>query len=161
MKFRIETLPPKHLVGMRTRISLVDNRTRELFQAFMPRRGEIKNTVGADLFCVQVYDESYSFTNFDPSAEFDKWAAVDVRNYDEVPEGMETLTLSGGTYVVFDHKGGPAAAPRSFGFIFGSWLPSSEYELDQRPHFEMIGKKYGDGGPDSEEEIWIPVKPKS
>jgi AraC family transcriptional regulator len=32
--------------------------------------------------------------------------------------------------------------------------------LDNRPHFEILGEKYKQGSPDSEEEIWIPVKEK-
>jgi AraC family transcriptional regulator len=161
MNVRIEILPPKHLAGMRMRMSLVNNRTRELFQAFMPHRHKIANTVDSDIFCVRVYDASYSFSSFDPTAEFEKWAAVEVSGPDSVPNGMETLDLAGGSYAVFEHKGGPAAAPQSFGFIFGTWLPSSNHMLDHRPHFEIIGEKYGDGGSDSEEEIWVPVKPRN
>jgi len=37
-------------------------------------------------------------------------------------------------------------------------LPNSDYELDNRPHFEILGKKYKNNSADSEEEIWIPVK---
>ena len=45
-----------------------------------------------------------------------------------------------------------------FQYIFTNWLPNSEYELDNRPHFEILGDKYINGSADSEEEIWIPVK---
>jgi AraC family transcriptional regulator len=31
--------------------------------------------------------------------------------------------------------------------------------LDQRPHVEVMGEKYKNNDPDSEEEIWIPIKP--
>lgn len=48
-----------------------------------------------------------------------------------------------------------------FQYIFGTWLPASGYYLDNRPHFEILGHKYKNNDPDSEEEIWIPVKPKN
>jgi AraC family transcriptional regulator len=35
------------------------------------------------------------------------------------------------------------------------------YFLDDRPHFEILGDKYKNGDPDSEEEIWIPIKQKN
>jgi AraC family transcriptional regulator len=35
---------------------------------------------------------------------------------------------------------------------------SKEYELDDRPHFEILGDKYKNNDPNSEEEIWIPIK---
>lgn len=44
-------------------------------------------------------------------------------------------------------------------YIYGSWLPNStEYARDNRPHFEILGEKYKNNDPESEEEIWIPVK---
>ena len=69
---------------------------------------------------------------------------------------METFTLSAGTYVVFEYKG-PGNDNSIFQFIFGTWHPNSNYLLDDRPHFEVLGEKYKNGDPDSEEEIWIPV----
>lgn len=39
-------------------------------------------------------------------------------------------------------------------YIFATWLPSSAYVLDNRPHFEVLGAKYKSNDPGSEEEIW-------
>jgi AraC family transcriptional regulator len=39
-------------------------------------------------------------------------------------------------------------------------LPNSAYELDDREHFELLGEKYKNNDPNSEEEIWIPIRPK-
>ena len=75
-----------------------------------------------------------------------------------VPEGMETYTIPKGKYAVFIHKGGPEKGPETFGYIFGSWIPQSEFEIDNRPHFEILGEKYRNNHPNSEEEIWIPLK---
>jgi AraC family transcriptional regulator len=67
--------------------------------------------------------------------------------------------LTGGLYAVFDYKG-LSTDNSIFQFIFGTWLPSSEYDLDDRPHFEVLGNKYKNNDPTSEEEIWIPIKMK-
>jgi AraC family transcriptional regulator len=45
-----------------------------------------------------------------------------------------------------------------FTYIFTRWLPASGYQLDNRPHFEILGDKYKNNDPESEEEIWIPVR---
>jgi AraC family transcriptional regulator len=37
-------------------------------------------------------------------------------------------------------------------------LPASEYVVDNRPHFEILGAQYKNNEPDSEEEIWIPIQ---
>jgi AraC family transcriptional regulator len=39
-------------------------------------------------------------------------------------------------------------------------LPKSEYELDYRPHFEILGEKYKNNDQLSEEDIFIPIKPR-
>jgi len=38
-------------------------------------------------------------------------------------------------------------------YIFSDWLPKSDYELDEKPHFEILGEKYKNDDPNSEEEI--------
>lgn len=159
MEPRIEQLPQKKLVGKRIRTAQAENRTAELWRAFMPRRKEIKNTVGSDLFSVQFFDTSLD--PFGPDTPFDKWAAVEVTEFTELPEGMEALVLENGPYAVFVHRGPVSAAPQTFGYIYGTWLPASEYDADnRRAHFAVMGKKYAAESPDSEEEIWIPVQTK-
>jgi AraC family transcriptional regulator len=160
MKCRIEVMPEKKLVGKHMRMSLADNKTGLLWSSFMPHRKEINNTVGTDMYSMQVYDDATYFNNFILGAEFTKWAAVEVAAYDKIPHGMDAFTLPGGLYAVFLHKGGPATAVKTFQHIFNTWLPNSEYALDDRPHFELIGEKYSNTDPNSEEEIWIPVKPR-
>lgn len=161
MEPRIEQLPQKKLVGKRIRTTQAENHTVELWRAFMPRRKEIKNTVGTDLFSVQFFDPSLALDQFGPDTPFDKWAAVEVAEFSEVPEGMETLALENGPYAVFVHRGPVSAAPQTFGYIYGTWLPASVYEADnRRAHFAVMGEKYAPESPDSEEEIWVPVQTK-
>jgi AraC family transcriptional regulator len=124
----------------------------------MPKRREITNNVSNNLISMQVYKPTH-FADFKPTNEFEKWATVEVTNFESVPTEMETFSLAGGLYAVFDYKGS-SNDPSIFQYIFGTWLPSSEYLLDDRPHFEVLGDKYKNNDPNSEEEIWIPIKPK-
>jgi AraC family transcriptional regulator len=157
---RIETLAEKKLIGKQIRMRLSDNRTGELWRDFMPRRKEIKNSVNADLFSIEIYDRSLDFKDFNPDTEFVKWAAVEVTDFDTIPEHMETFILTGGLYAVFIYKGDGNDAQSTFEYIFGTWLPNSDYILDDRPHFEIMGEKYKLNDPNSEEEIWIPIRVK-
>ena len=156
---RIETLTEKKLVGKRMKMTLADNKTGELWRSFMPRRKEIKN-ITSDLISMQVYDPSLDFKNFNLNTPFEKWAAIEVAVFDTIPAEMESFTLVGGLYAVFLHKGPASAGAKTFQYIFGTWLPSSQYLLDNRPHFELLGAKYKNEDPGSEEEFWIPIKPK-
>ncbi len=153
--FRI--LQEKKLVGMRRSMSLAQDQTPELFRLFMPRRKEIKNPANADIIAMLVYDPALDFKHFTPHTNFEKWAAVEVKNFEAVPEGMETFTLPGGLHAVFLRKGNADTVQ----YIFSQWLPGSNYIPDKRPHFAVMGERYKGNDPDSEEEIWIPVKPKS
>ncbi|MBD2770483.1 GyrI-like domain-containing protein [Hymenobacter sp. BT664] len=155
---RIQALNEKKLLGLHLTMSLADNKTRELWKAFMPRISEIANRLTTDLISMQVYKPTH-FADFDPTNEFEKWATVEVASFDDVPAGMETFTLPGGLYAVFDYRGS-SNDPRIFQYIFGTWLPNSEYVLDKRPHFELLGNKYKNNDPNSEEEIWIPIRQK-
>ncbi|MBK9105085.1 MAG: GyrI-like domain-containing protein [Saprospiraceae bacterium] len=154
----LELLPEKILIGRKTRMSFVENRTRELWQSFMPRRREIANVVNTILYSVEQYD-SHFFDAFNPAAEFTKWAVVEVSGADHVPDGMEVLVVPSGQYAVFIHKGPASKGAETYEYIFRTWLPASAYALDDRPHFALMGDKYKHDDPDSEEEIWIPVKP--
>ncbi len=156
MNPRIEKLFEKKLIGKKVTMSLEDNRTGELWQSFMKRRYEIKNAIGAELYSVQVYDQSY-FSNFSLNVEFKKWAAIEVADYDSIPLGMEPITLGSGLYAVFVHRGAQITAMKTFQYIFERWLPNSEYILDDRPHFEVLGERYKNNDINSEEEIWIPI----
>ncbi|MBN7811448.1 GyrI-like domain-containing protein [Algoriphagus sp. H41] len=155
---RIETLTEKKLVGSRLSLSLTNNRTAELWRAFMPRRDEVAHALSRDLISMQLYPASY-FAQFDPATSFEKWAAVEVSDFAGVPAGMETFVLPGGRYAVFDYRGS-SRDTSIFQYIFTQWLPSSGYVLDERPHFEVLGEKYKNDDLDSEEEIWIPVRSK-
>ena len=157
---RIETIASKKLVGLHKTMSLADNKTAELWRSFMPRRKEITNNLGAELHSLQVYKPDH-FVNFQLTNEFEKWALTEVTDFENIPAAMETFILPAGTYAVFDYKGKPSAAAPTFQYIFQTWLPNSDYELDNRPHFEILDEKYKNEDPDSEEMIWIPVKLKS
>ena len=153
---RFATIKDKKLIGQRLKMSFANNRTGELWTGFGPRKKEIKNTLGNDLISLAVYEPAY-FADFQPTKEFERWAAVEVSDYRDVPSEMETFDLHGGLYAVFDHKG-KHTDDSIFQYIYGTWLPSSGYMLDNRPHFEVLGEKYRNDDPESEEEIWIPIK---
>lgn len=158
MEPRIENLKEKKLIGKRMRMSLANNRTGELWKSFMNRRKEITNNLTNDLISMQIYEPTY-FEDFDPNNEFDKWATIEVPDFDNIPGKMETFILKGGLYAVFDYKGS-SNDPGVFQYIFGTWLHNSDFILDDRPHFEVLGENYRNADPNSEEEIWIPITKK-
>jgi AraC family transcriptional regulator len=158
MEHRFEILKEKRFVGRRLKMSFAENRTFELWRSFMPERKNILNSIGNELYSVQIYGINFDFKVFNPDEEFEKWATIEVSDINSIPDKMESLIIPEGFYAVFIHKGRASDGHKSFSYIFGEWLPESGYELDNRPHFEILGSKYKNDQPDSEEEIWIPLK---
>lgn len=157
MKPRIEVISEKKLIGKHLLMSFTNDKTGALWRSFMPGRKEILNNIGAELFSIEVYDLQY-FTDFNPAKEFEKWAAVEVTDPNTIPGEMESIILPGGRYAVFIHKGAASEGPKTYRYIFETWLPGSGFQLDHRPHFAIMGEKYKKDDPGSEEEIWIPIK---
>jgi AraC family transcriptional regulator len=151
----IKLLSPKKIIGMKMQMTLADDKTGELWRTFMPRRKEIQNNLTHEFISMQLYSPTY-FKDFDPGNHFEKWAAIEVQDLSLVPEGMNSYTIPYGLYSVFYYKGF-SQENSIFKYIFTDWLPRSNYLLENRPHFEILGEKYKNQNPNSEEEIWIPI----
>jgi AraC family transcriptional regulator len=154
---RIIEFPETRLIGSRIRMSFVNDRTSELWRGFRQAASTIEGRIGRESYSVKVYDDSYSFASFDPSAEFDKWAGVAVSDDADVPDGLGTLVIPAGKYAEFVHRGPASAASKTFGYILGEWLPSSRFELDLRPHFEILPEGYDPFAEEATELVLIPI----
>jgi AraC family transcriptional regulator len=159
MNLRIEIIEEKKLVGKKLTMSYANYRIGELWGRFMPRRKEITNNLSNELVSLVLYNSNH-FNDFNPTNEFERWAAVEVEDFANVPAEMETFVLSSGLYAVFHYIGSTDGIASFYQNIFTVWLPNSEYELDDRPHFEILGEKYKNNDPLSEEDIFIPIKQK-
>lgn len=158
MQPQFEFINTKKCIGKRLKMSLINNKTGELWRSFMPFRKNITHAISSDLISLQTYDTNY-FQQFNPNNEFEKWALAEVDDDTVVPAGFEKFEIPEGLYAVFHYKG-LNTDTSIFEYIFTKWLPQSGYELDNRPHFEVLKSKYQNQSPDSEEDIWIPVKNK-
>ena len=145
----------RKLIGMRLEMSLVENKTVDLFRGFMPRKKEITTNVSNEVIALQ----HFNFETFTPQTKFEKWACVEVSDFKGIPNNMERLVLEAGKYAVFIHHGTSEAFENSMKNFLFEWLPSTEYKIDSRPHFEILGEAYlGHKNPNSKEEVWIPIQ---
>jgi AraC family transcriptional regulator len=104
MNPRIETIQEKKLVGKKLTMSYANYRIGELWSSFMPRRKEITNNLSNELVSLVLYNSNH-FNYFNPTNEFERWAAVEVEDFANVPAEMETFVLSSGLYAVFHYIG--------------------------------------------------------
>lgn len=154
---RFETIEGTWVVGIRSPLSAGGTETAQLWQRFMPRRGEIKRRTNANYLAMRVFHSSAG-EQVTPLTPFDEWAVVEVSDIDDLPDGLDSYSLPGGDYAVFVHRGPASTFPETAGHVYGTWLPNSPYELDDRPHFAAMGPQYRPDDPEAEEELWIPIR---
>ena len=154
---KITFLTEKTLIGQRQEMSLQNNTTAELWRRFLQRCRAQPFPGSRERYSVQIYPPNY-FRQFRPEATFEKWAAVETMQPTVVSTDLETLILPSGLYAVFAYRGPASGGPAIFRYILLDWLPASPYALDDRPHVEVLGDDYKNEHPDSEEELWIPIK---
>ncbi|MBD8488876.1 GyrI-like domain-containing protein [Echinicola sp. CAU 1574] len=154
---RIINISKSHFIGMRVEMSFSNNQTAKLWKSFMPRKMEIEGVLDEALYSLEVFPNGF-FEAFDPIVHYEKWAAVKVNAEAKASDGMEYLAVPEGNYAIFIHRGPASEAPKTYQYIFQKWLPNSGYQIDDRPHFAVMGEKYKNDDPESEEEIWIPIK---
>ena len=151
-------MPTKRIVGKNIDMSLSDNKTAELWRSFMISRNEVLDRVGEEYYSINIYAPDFSMKQMNMETRFVKWAGVEVSTTNNVPEDMNLFEIPEGLYAVFIHKGGVEAFGATMNHIFSEWMPSSDYMWDNRPQFEVLGKKYKNNIDDSEEEVWIPIR---
>ncbi|MFO1524739.1 MAG: GyrI-like domain-containing protein [Turneriella sp.] len=141
---------------MKLRMSFAANKHSSFWRGHAAARRN-QSAIGSELYSGEIYPANY-FNPFNPVTEFESghWSK---RSPASVPPGMETLTSPAGTYAVFIHHGPASEGPKTYQHTFGIW-PQSDY-LDERPHFAVMGEKYKHDAADSEEELWIPIKPRA
>lgn len=154
---RIEILSEKKLVGNSMQMSFAENKTTELWKNLMPKVKRLNSPIHINLYSIEVYNDASFFINFNPNRTFEKWAAVEADAFMNPPDDLQILVLPTGLYAIFIHKGPAADGYKTYNYILKEWLPYSTYQLDNRPHFALMGEKYKNNDPDSEEEIWIPI----
>ena len=154
---KIKAFPTTKFIGKNLSFSYADYRVFELWSSFMPRRKEIQNVIGCELYNIQINPENF---DFQPNTPYTKWVAVAVSTFENIPDGMESLEIQEGLYAVINYKGDQSNVAAFFKSIYTEWLPSSDYELENRPQFEILCEKYKNNSPEAEEEIWIPIKKK-
>ena len=153
LPYRIAIIEPKKLIGFSITTSFQDDKTQIVWRKFMMRRNEIVNQTSNQLFSLQIYPE-----NFTANQTFRKYALAEVSDFNNIPNDFETFELEIGKYLVFNYKGKAENGPELFRYIFQNFIPENQFEIDNRPHFEIFGEDYNPNDDSAEEEIWIPIR---
>lgn len=114
--------PALKLVGIPRQYDDGDLDLVTLWQAFAPHRELIQNRI--DGHFVGLY-ESYSETEH--STEFCYICSAPVSEFGELTPGMVRRELDAQRYTRFTHRGPISELEQTLSYIWGSWLPKSDY----------------------------------
>lgn len=144
--------PAMKIVGIATQYDDGDLSLPKLWSAFRPYRDSIPNRVGSDFFGIyECYEED------DDNTRFVYICSAQVENFDDVPDGLITRELDAQTYARFTHTGPIARLEDTLRYIWGSWLPKSDYQYANKPDFELLPAGFNDADPNNKIYLNIPV----
>lgn len=158
IEVKIVFVKERVLIGKRMTMSFANNKSRELWQSFRSDLAKQAVSVETPFINLHKYPADFSFSEFNPNKEFEKWALLEVPESTEVPEGLEKFILEEGYYATFKYQGLAKDYNATAQWFFTQWLPKSAYHLDNRPHFEELGKGYHPLDANSTEQVYIPVR---
>ena len=130
---------------METRVAIP-----QLWQAFVPHIGSIPGRIGAGTYglCIPTQPPGDSFTYV---------AGVEVAAADGLEAPLQGFAVPAAEYLVFTHEGPLDTLQQTMAYIFGTYLPESDFEPAGTADFERYDDRFdpetGLGGL----EIWVPV----
>lgn len=156
MEPEIVTRPEIKTVGVAAQYHEDDLDYGTLWSAFRPFIDQLKNRVGTHFF--GIYEEYHE--EEDGDVGFTYICAAEVTDFDNIPEGMTTRIIPEHLYAVFQHKGTVSYLPETLKYIWGSWLPKSQYDYVEKPDFELYPEKATPNNPPQLIYLYIPIMKK-
>lgn len=126
---------------------------------FIPRIDEIADRDVHRTYGVCVCEERDPAASPAGPPHFQYTACAEVTALTDPPQGMVALTVPGGTFAVFTHRGPIGDIGATIQSAWGNGLAAAGLTPTGAPDFELYDERFRGGGEDSVVEIWIPVNP--
>jgi len=156
MEVKIVKKDAMKIVGMSVMSTIKENTIPQLWQDFNQKACKIGNvlTKGVAVGVCPPVDTK----NFDDNTPFKYIAGLIVENFDDVPEGMESYEIPAQKYAVITHKGALDTLQKTYIYFYNTWVKESNYEFTFGAEFELYDSRFKFGEPDSEMDIYRPIK---
>lgn len=153
----LKKISSMEVIGLRDRITMPNNTILQLWENLMKDESKIIHRTGNSV--------GLCFMDDDPESEsFTAIVAHVVSKVEKIPEEMIHHTVPAGEYLVFTHRGKfrPNGLSITYGFIYNTFLPQSEYEPNGSYEFEWYEhpRFKGTEDPETEIDIYIPIQKK-
>lgn len=155
----IVNVPSKKIMGIRFEISIADNKSIEQWGIFNKQLKSMKN--------IPTHSNRYGFfeisnnceiKNFTEDSLTTEFIGMEVDGTSIVPKNMLIKKFSGGKYAKFIHTGTVNTLCMTYRYIWGTWLPNSNEQLDMRDDFECYTERFlGAKNDNSQIDIYFPI----
>ncbi|WP_378186002.1 GyrI-like domain-containing protein [Aquimarina sp. W85] len=151
---KIRELEERYLLGRSLQITTGSPELQKHWKSFITDLVRHFGEKPSEFYAVHEYD-----TGFSGIGVYTTWATIPyVKNLSGLKD-MNKVKIEKGVYAIFTHHGPTSTFYKTLNYIHNDWLPKSGYSINQRKHFEYMGKEYlGPENPLSKELIYIPVK---
>lgn len=137
-------------VGMKTEFFSVDSEKNNiaeklppLWQEFLAHVNEVEHVVAGNMYGIIRQTP-------DNSDRLEYYAAVEVSDGQQIPQGMSRLELPASTYAKFRHDGHFDSLNNSVNYIYSSWLFESGARHNYGADLEIYGSEYN---PDTDNSV--------
>lgn len=130
----------------------------QIGQAFDSLNVRTLNLLAADARWFGIY---YDDPQSVPEAELRAAACVSYPAEAPLPDGLQRGTIAAGDYLVLTHHGPYSELAAAYQWLYGVWLPQSEWQLAPAPCIEAyLNSPQSTAPKDLLTEIWTPVLPR-
>lgn len=130
-----------------------------LWDAYFERLGEIASNEPGVSYGLAENPESHGQTSEHPDEAL-YLAATKVELDAETPEGMSRWTSPGGLFAKFEHHGPASLIGETMAYIYGKWMPESEYSEGIGPDLQRIDSRFKPASDQSVLDLLIPIRKK-
>jgi AraC family transcriptional regulator len=162
MEFKIERKEEFNIVGVSKRVPIlfegVNQAIIELAQSITEQQRQEMHQL-ADLYPHYVLNVSYDFDEGYLEEQGYLTHMIGFATTQDNPyDDLEQITVEEGLWAIFPNQGPfPSALQDTMAKIYSEWLPSSGYEVADRPSISYT--KHDSGTPDNVySEVWLPIQ---
>lgn len=128
-----------------------------LWDRFNERQKEIKNISGNYALGVCCSRHDAIALKEGDSMVYIAARPVDSLDQENIPEGMVSISLPKTQYAVFTHSGPLRNLRHTINYIWGTWLPRSNFKHAENFDFELYDERFHPDTMDGEVDIYIPI----
>jgi AraC family transcriptional regulator len=123
-----------------------------LWHEFVPRMNEPAKRINTDNSYGVCYD-------MDTEGNIYYIAGVEVSDFENLPEGFDSIEIPDNKYAVFTHKGLISKFHETVGYVYGKWVQDPANGKINAPDFELYDERFkGGDSEDSECDLYVAIK---